>query len=205
MLRARTPRHVRQLCAADEDGYTLIELLVSLSISMVVIGISVAVIVVFLSAQVSTANSINAASQVRLAQLQLQSDIQSANPLGTQASVAAYGDNLSLTTQPSGKTVTWAYSPTTKKLTRKVGTGTAVVVVSNMTNGDPTAGGIPVFAYFDHCGTNLASQSGATPSSISSGTTVVQVTISVANVNSAPYGSTTAVSILNNPPGAVAC
>jgi hypothetical protein len=64
---------------------------------------------------------------------------------------------------------------------------------------------LPVFTYYDHCAINQVTESGASPSSISSATTVVQITLSVANLNSAPYGTTTRVNIMNLPPGASRC
>jgi hypothetical protein len=137
--------------------------------------------------------------------LSVEHDIQSANPVGTLSTVSAYNDQLQLTIQPSGSVVTWNYNYTTQKLTRQVGSAPAATVVTNVTNGNPSSGGIPVFNYYDHCSINLVTEPQSTPALISGAVTQIQVTLSVANVNTAPYGSTTTVRIMNQPPGTNRC
>ncbi len=155
----------------------------------------------FGKSETSTVNSANAAATVRSTLLQLQHDIQSANPLETLATVASYNDELQMTIQPSNSLITWQYNSSTMQLTRQVGASTPVVELTGVTNGTS----LPVFSYYDHCAINQVNEPQATASSISGATTVVQVTVSVANLNSAPYGTTTRVSIMNAPPGASRC
>ena len=190
---------------------TLVEMMVASAISLILLSLMTTMVTVFGKAEVSTVNSANAAANVRLTLLQLQHDIQSANPLGTFSTVAAYNTKLRLTIQPSNTLITWRYTPTAvtigsynfaaMTLSRQIGNTQPVVELTGVTNG----GALPVFSYYDHCAINQVTQSGASPSSISSATTVVQITISVANLNSAPYGTTTRVNIMNLPPGASRC
>jgi Tfp pilus assembly protein PilW len=194
-----------QLWQRDEAGFNLVELMIAMSISIILLTLMTTMVVVFTRAQAATVNSTNAAANVRLALLSLEHDIQSANPVGTLSSVSAYNDQLQLTIQPSNAVITWQYSYSTQKLTRQVGSGSAGVVLTNVTNGNPSSGGIPVFGYYDHCSTNLVTEPQATPASISGTVTAIQVTLSVANVNTAPYGSTTTVHIMNQPPGSNRC
>jgi endonuclease/exonuclease/phosphatase (EEP) superfamily protein YafD len=179
--------------------------MVAMTVAIVLLTLMATMVTVFTKAEASTVNSANAAANVRLTLLQLQNDIQSANPLGTLGTVAAYNDELQMTIQLSNTVITWQYSYTTQQLTRQIGASTPTVELTNVTNGNPSSGGIPVFRYFDHCSINLVTEAQATPASISGATTAVQVTVSVANVNSAPYGSTTTVHIMNQPPGPNRC
>lgn len=202
----------------DERGTTLVELLVASAISLVILTLMTTMLTVYGKANISTVNNANSAANVRLTLLAFQHDIQSANPLGTLLTVAAYNDELQLTLQPSGQVVTWQYTYTTGScpgtattwcgtLTRQVGSATPAVKLTAVTNGNPSpmSGGLPVFTYYDHCAINQVTEPGASPASISGDTTVVQITLSVANLNTAPYGTTTRVNIMNIQPGASRC
>jgi len=185
----------------DESGFTLVEMMIASILTIVILTLMMTMIPSFGSAETATVNSANAAAQVRITLLQLQHDIQSANPLQTLSSVAAYNDELQLTIQPSNTLVTWQYNSTTMQLTRQAGSDTPVVELTQVTNGSA----VPVFSYYDHCAINQVNEPQATAASISGATTVVQITLSVANLNSAPYGTTTRVDIMNQPPGTSRC
>ena len=194
----------RRLCRRDESGFTLIEVLIASTVVIILFLMMTSTIYVFGKAETSTVNSANAAASTRLALLQLQHDIQSANPLGSlpnTSPVTSYNDWLQLTIQPSNVVVTWQYLPSpTDELTRQVGSGPAVVELSGVTNESA-----PVFSYYDHCALNLVTESGASVSSVTNAATVIQVSLSLAAANSAPYGTTTRVNIMNQAPGASRC
>jgi hypothetical protein len=172
---------------------------------------------VYGKADTTTVNNANAAANVRLTLLELQHDIQSANPLGTlspSTPLTPYNDELPLTLQgPPSQFITWQYDYTATQirnfcpgaqggcLTRQIGSATPVVELTGVNNG----AGLPVFTYYDHCAINQVTEAGATASSLVDATTVVQITLSVANLNSAPYGTTTRVNIMNQAPGAGRC
>jgi type II secretory pathway pseudopilin PulG len=193
--------------ARGEDGFTLVEVSVSMIVSLAILGMLATIIVVYSKAEASTVNSANAAANVRIALLQLQHDIQSANPLSTLSTLSAYNDELQLTIQPSNSVVTWQYTfaGNANKLTRQVGSAQAVTVLTGVNNGDPSSGGLVVFTYFDHCGINQVTQPQATPASVSASTTVVGISLSVIGLHTAPYGTTTDVAIMNQPPAASRC
>lgn len=192
-----------------EEGMTLVELSVSMVVSIVLILMVGASVGMFSKAEANVVKSANAAAYTRIALLQIQSDIQSAVPVDPLSSVAAYQDELQVTIQPSGKVITWQYDPATQKLTRQIGTGTPMVELTNVTNGDPAGTGIPVFHYFDHCGNDLVygatHGSGANATTIAQQATVVQVTLAVSGLDAAPYGTTTSVNVMNRSPGPSAC
>ena len=220
MRACRNARH-------DEDGMTLVELSVTMVIALTIMLLMGTMLTVFTKAEASTVNSANAASQTRLALLQFQHDVQSAVPLqplsggSGNAAYTVYDDELQVTIQPSGAVITWQYDPTTQKVTRTLG-GVPVVELTNVTNGCqvgtgssgvpcvplPAGQGLPVFKYFDACGNDLVAQAlAASPqpaaSTIAANATVVQVTLAVQNLDSAPYGTTTSVNIMNKTPGIV--
>jgi prepilin-type N-terminal cleavage/methylation domain-containing protein len=200
MLNRTRSRIDRRLRGRDESGFTLIEMMIASSVVVIIFLMMTSSIYIFGKAETSTVNSTNSAANTRAALLQLQHDIQSANPLGTLP-LTSYDDELQLTIQPSNVVVTWQYLPApTDELTRQVGAATAVVELTGVVNESN-----PVFSYYDHCAINLVNQPGATSSSVSDAATVVQVTLSLDNVNSAPYGTTTKVNIMNQPPGSSRC
>jgi prepilin-type N-terminal cleavage/methylation domain-containing protein len=202
MLTRAFPEIARCLRGRDESGFTLVEMMIASSVVVLLFMTMTSTIYIFGKAETSTVNSTNSAADTRLALLQLQHDIQSANPLGTLP-LSSYDDELELTIQPSNVVVTWQYSTATDDLTRQVGSSTTVEL-THVTNGQQTPA-VPVFTYYDHCAINLVTEPGATSSSVSASATVVQVTLSLADNNSAPYGTTTKVDIMNQPPGASRC
>jgi hypothetical protein len=189
-----------------ESGLTLVELAVAMTVSMIILTITVSMISIYAKAEAVTVRNADEAAFVRLALLQFQNDVQSATSLPTLSQPSDYDNTLKLVL-PSGSTITWQYTQvgTGGTLTRQVGSATPVVEVNGVTNGNALPIPIPVFDYYDHCNVNQVTEPQATPSSISSGTTVVQITLSVQNLSSAPYGTTTKANIMNRPPGANRC
>ena len=207
-------RRVRDLLCTvrDDGGMTLVELTTTVALSLILILMVSSMVAVFAKAEGSTVNSADAAAFTRTTLLQFQHDVQSAVPLDALPSSScpgcytAYDDTLEVTVQPSGQVVTWQYSPSSQNLTRQVGSSPAVVELSNVTNGNPTGGGIPVFHYYDPCSNDLVAQALTTTpapvaSSIPANATVVQITVAVANLDAAPYGTTTSVNVMNKSPG----
>jgi hypothetical protein len=187
--------------ASEVEGFTLVETMVSMVASLTIMVALVLVIGVYASAEGSTTNSANAAANVRITLLALQHDIQSANPLVTLGTVTAYNDELELVILPANANITWQYNASSGQLTRQVGSAAAVVMLSNVTNG----ASLPVFTYYDHCGINQVTEPQSTPSSVSGATTVVGITLAVAGLDTAPYGTTSDVSIMNQPPATNRC
>jgi type II secretory pathway pseudopilin PulG len=178
---------------------TLVEMTVATLVSMILATSLIWTVSTFSKAEVNVVNSSNSAAAVRGALLQFQHDVQSANPLVTLGSVSAYNDELELTIQPTNTLVTWQYSTVNQTLTRAAN-GSTDMELTNVTNASS-----PVFLYFDHCGVNQVADPEATPQSIVDATTVVQISLSVANLSAAPYGTTTSVNIMNKPPGDSRC
>ncbi len=194
-----------------EEGTSLVELSVAMDVSIVLLLTVAGSVSVFSKAEANVVKSANSAANTRLALLQFQSDVQAAVPVDSLSTVAAYQDELQVTVQPSGRVITWQYSPSTRTLTRQISSGAPAVELTNVTNGDPagTPAGIPVFHYFDHCGNDLVSEAtqglGVNATTIAQQTTVIQITVAVAGLDTAPYGTTTSVNVMNRSPGPAAC
>lgn len=208
----RVARLVRQRSSPDESGFTLVELMTAMTLSIIILLLMATMVVVYTQAQAGTVNSANSAANVRLALLSLEHDIQSANPVDALSVVSAYNDELQLTIQPSGQVITWQYTPIggstgfpADTLVRYVGTNTAgAATVLSAVKDEST----PMFNYYDHCSVDLVSQataSGAPPSAVSGAVTGIKATLSVNNVDAAPYGSNTIVHIMNSPPQSNKC
>ncbi len=200
---------LRQQRADDESGMTLIEVTMAMAVSMILaLGLS-GVIATFGKAEASTVASANAASTTRLVLLQFQHDVQSANPVDVLAQPSTYNDELQVTIQPSNQVVTWLYTPSpdpVKKpyggvLTRQLGNATPMVELTGVSNSATQ----PVFAYYDHCFLNLVNQPQVSSANIASAVTVVQISVAVEGLSTAPYDTTTSVSILNRPPTPSPC
>jgi hypothetical protein len=146
------------------------------------------------------------ADQVRVTMLAFEHDIQAANPLDAESSLAVYPDTILITIGPTGgtqETVTWSYSSTTDQLTRSVtsnGTTATVVELSDVTNGSAA-----VFSYFGPSGTNLVTAPSATASAVPACTTRVRVSL-VVSVKAAPTVSQTEdIQLGNVTPGSLSC
>ncbi len=185
-----------------EGGFTLVELLTATAVSLIISVALLAVIPTFMTAEVTTSRSDQAAASALGALTSLQHDIQSADPLDVLATVAAYDHELQVDLQSGGSTVTvtWVYDPSSGELTRQVGTAPAVVELTGVTDGPN-----PVFIYFGQHGQNLAAQSSVTPAGVVDCTTLVQVDLSVASAHAAADVSTTSVQLENRSPSVVTC
>ena len=191
-----------------ESGFSLVELMTAIAVSLVTSVSLVAFIPVFVKAQASTASSDQAAATVRVAMLALQHDIEEANPLDQfSPTVTDYDNELQVTVGPTTGTqivVTWLYTPPSGSspgtLTRQSGSATPTLEVTGVDNGST-----PVFAYFGQNGENLVTQLSSTGATVANCSVLVQVTLAVKNVHAAPDASTESVQIQDRTPGQVAC
>ena len=87
--------------ARGEEGMTMIELSLAMVVSIVLLLLVGTTIGVFSKAEANVVKSADAAAFTRLTLLQLQADIQSAVPVDSLSTSAAYNDTLKVTTQPS--------------------------------------------------------------------------------------------------------
>jgi prepilin-type N-terminal cleavage/methylation domain-containing protein len=189
-------------CSGDEAGFTLPELVTATAISLVISVALISVIPVFMKAQASTTQSDQAAAGVRVTLIQLQHDIQSANPLDALGSLAASNSEIQLTLGPIGGThvITWQYTAATGQLTRQADSGAPIIELTGISNGNS-----PVFTYLGQHDENMVTQPSATTASVANCTVYVQVTLALPDVHAAPFASTTSIQIENRTPGAISC
>ena len=134
----RPTRSRCQRTSAPEDGFTLIEVLITVTLLAVVIG---SMLGVFESVQRSTAfvqNRSEALDSMRLAVDEMTKDIRQATAIAAN-STSSYID---MTTYVLGVSKEVVYQASGTTLTRKVGTGTAVTIQTRLTSTN-------LFAYTD--------------------------------------------------------
>ena len=133
---------------SDERGFTLVELLVAMSMMVVITGATVALFISTLKDQSRVTDSADQVGQARAALRLMVDDIRQASSGSGTASelkVKTYIHATSCTTAASASATAISCeviykcvvdSPkTTYKCTRAVGTGTAVKIVSGLSNG----------------------------------------------------------------------
>ena|GEM_PF-6329369 len=179
------------------------ELAVASAAMLVVLGTFTGIMSVFLRTSTDAVNSENAATQLRLGILELERDVQAANPLDAPPPGANPADQLTVTLGPSGhqQQVTWALDPTAGTLSRQVGSATPVVEIAGITNGTS----LPVFSYYGQSGANLLDPQIVSPSQLPSCTVRVQVSIGVLAPGRVPFSETVNIELANQRPGALTC
>jgi prepilin-type N-terminal cleavage/methylation domain-containing protein len=168
---------------ADEAGFTLVELMVAAAAMLILMAAFAGFMLMMMSTASSTVKQDNSTSSVRVAMLQLQHDIQAANPLMTLSSVGDYSDTLKLEMDtPSGnvETVTWSYNSTSGTLYRTVsassGSGSSLPEVTGLINGSSSN---PVFSYYDDQGNNLVASGTSSTTEVAVCTARVAISLEI--------------------------
>ncbi|MHB8263542.1 MAG: prepilin-type N-terminal cleavage/methylation domain-containing protein [Acidimicrobiales bacterium] len=194
----------------DEQGFTLVELMVAASAMLLLMSAFAGFMIVMMTTASSTTRQDNSTSAARVAMMQIQHDVQAANPLVTLAAVSDYGNTLKLEMEtPSGtqQVVTWSYSPASGTLYRAVSTsstaGGPVPEVSGLVNTSAT----PVFSYYDAVGNNLVASGTSSPSQVAICTARVDISLAVsAGPKTFPYTERMGVALPDNiQPGRSQC
>jgi prepilin-type N-terminal cleavage/methylation domain-containing protein len=197
----------------EEAGFTLLEVMIAtLAMSVVVTSVG-GVMLTMQRTGVGAIRSENAAGTARTGLLELQRDLQAANPLVDWTStVSAYEDELQLELGPTGGTqqrITWSYvsgsGPSCRgTLYRSVGSGGPVPEVTGVTNCQT---GLPVFSYFGQQGENLLANPASVTAAILSECSVrVAGTVRVsAGANTTPFTETASMRLVNWQPGTQPC
>lgn len=216
-MRAVRPSRARCLRSNDDDaGFTLVELMVAGTAMLVIAGVFGTVMVEMNKVANREISSENAAGSARTALLQLQRDLEAANPMVAWTStVTSYQSEIQVKLGPTGgtqKTVTWSYvtsgsgSSCTGTLWRDVGTavGTGDPETSGITN---CATNAPVFSFFGIQGENLLSNPASVTSAIITQCSVrIQGALTVsAGANTTPFSEAVSMRLANWQPGTQPC
>jgi type II secretory pathway pseudopilin PulG len=201
---------------SPEAGYTLIEVLLASFVMTIIVG-GVAAVMLDMEQEGNRAESAeNASTTARTGLLELQRDLEAANPLVAWTStVTSYGNELQLMLGPTGgtqQTITWSYtysgsgSSCIGTLWRDIGTaaGTGDPEVTGMTNCQT---GTPIFIYYGQQGENILANPGSVTSTIVTACSVrIQGAVQVsAGTNTTPFTENVSVRLANWQPGTQPC
>ncbi len=199
-----------------EAGFTLLEVMISTVVAAI---LAVSVSGIMLSMQQTSSRAIggeNASGAARAGLLQLQRDVEAANPLvGWTSNVSSYENEIQLKLGPAGgtqQTITWSYvsdapGPScTGTLYRDIGT-TAGVGVPEVTGVTNCRTGTSVFSFFGQQGENiLANLATATAANVTECSVRVEGTLDVsAGANTVPFTETVSMRLVNWQPGTQPC
>ncbi|HAM00986.1 MAG TPA: hypothetical protein DCQ30_01975 [Acidimicrobiaceae bacterium] len=205
-----------------ESGITLIEVMIATLVMSVIVAGVVGVVADMQQVGNRAISGENASDTARNGLLQLERDLEAANPLlpwtttccgSPQPSVTAYGNEIQLDLGPTGgtqQTITWSCQSGT--LWRDIGTsaGTGVPEVTGVTNCAPSASSPssnPVFTFYGAQEENLlANPASVTPAIITACSVRIQGVVQVtAGANTTPFTENVSVRLANWIRGAQPC
>ena len=215
-MHARTISH-RQ---SDEDGFTIIEVMIASSIMVVVLTMFFATLVSLTRSEDRSQRLVSNEQNVRFELDQLAREIRAANPivpLLNAATAADYSNQIEIVLGPTGgaqKVVRWTYDGTTEKMSRELMTDTSstATVVSRSfflfrVRNVETA--TAVFTYYGQHNQNLVSQTltngGYLHDPANCAVRVHIVLTSDSNPGPVPFTETQDVEVRNRLPGNVGC
>ncbi len=192
-----------QVQVSGEDGFTLVELMVAATAMLILMAAFAGFMLMMMSTASSTVKQDNSTSSVRVTMLQLQHDIQAANPLMTLSSVSEYNNTLKLemdTQSGSVETVTWSYDSASGVLYRTVGSssnpGTPFPELTGLINNSSTN---PVFSYYDNQGNNLVAAGTSSTTQVAVCTARVAISLEVSGgPKTFPYSERLNVALPDN-------
>lgn len=201
---------------SEEAGFSLTEIMVS-SVAMLLMAAVVGGVMVNMEKVATHAiNGENVAGSARTGLLQLQRDIEAANPMvGWTQTVTSYSTEIQVKLGPvagTQKTVTWSYvwsgsgSSCTGTLYRDVGTaaGTGFPEATGVVN---CRTGTPVFSFFGEQAENLlANPASVTAAIITQCSVRVEGTVQVsAGANTTPFSEVVSMRLANWQKGTQPC
>jgi prepilin-type N-terminal cleavage/methylation domain-containing protein len=163
-----TARHDHIAEDGDETGFTLVELLVSMTILLVVLGSLLSVLESLTTSERRTSSRVDTEQAARLTLTQLARDLRESNPVQPQPDLTGYSAAVDvLLDGPPPQHIRWAYDPARATLTRYAvagdGSQRATAVLGGVVNG---AEGPGVFTWLDAAGRSMAAQTWATPDDV---------------------------------------
>jgi prepilin-type N-terminal cleavage/methylation domain-containing protein len=212
--------HRRSLDRDREDGFTIIEVMVTTVILLIVLALLLSTLVSLTNSESRAEKLVSNEQNVRFELDQLSREIRAANPLVpllNATSAATYDNQIEMVLGPTGGTQTvvrWTYDTTNEEMERQVMTDTSATatVVSQsfyLTNVRNVETGTPVFTYYGQQGEDLVAQSLANGGNINDAANcAIRVDIvlsSDSNPGPLPFTETQDVEIRNRLPGNVGC
>jgi len=206
---ALRPLQTRSGTEQREGGFNLIEVLIASAVMTVIVGGVASIMLAMQQVGNRAVSGENASTSARAGLLQLQRDLQGANPLVAWTStVTSYANEVQLDLGPIGgtqQTITWSCSSGT--LWRDIGTaaGTGVPEVTGVTNCASST--TPVFSFFDPQGTSLLANPNSVTSAVVTACSVrIQGFVHVtAGANTTPFSESVSTRLANWQQGIQPC
>lgn len=210
----------RQQARRDEQGFTIIEVMISTAILLVVLAMLFSVLISLTRSEDRAQRLVSNEQNVRFELDQLVREVRAANPLVpllNAVSASTYDNQIEMVLGPTGGTQTvvrWTYDTTTEKLAREVmtGTGAAATVISQsffLTRVRNTETGTPVFRYYGQHNQDLVLQALANSANVhDAANCAVRVSIELtsdSNPGPVPFTETQNVEVRNRLPGNWGC
>jgi prepilin-type N-terminal cleavage/methylation domain-containing protein len=210
----------RTRAARDEQGFTIIEVMVSTAILLIVLAMVFQTLVNLTNSENRSQRLVSNEQNVRFELDQLAREIRAANPLVpllNAVSASDYGNQIEMVLGPTGgsqSVVRWTYDTTSKEMIRQVmsDTSSGATVVSQsffLTRVRNIETGTPVFTYYGQHNEDLVAQSlangGNTHDAANCAVRVHIVLTSDSNPGPVPFTETQDVEVRNRLPGNVGC
>ena len=204
----------------DEEGFTIIEVMVATAILLIVLGMVFSTLVSLTRTEDRANRLVSNEQNVRFELDQLAREIRASNPLVpllNATTASDYGNQIEMVLGPTGGSQTvvrWTYDTTSEQMVRQVMTGTSATatVVSQsffLTRVRNVETGTPVFRYYAQDGTDLVAQSLTNGGNLhDAANCAVRVHIELSsdsNPGPVPFTETQDVEIRNRLPGMVEC
>ena len=185
---------------ADERGFTLVELLVTMTVFLLVSGALLSALDSGMRTERLASGRIDDEQAVRLVLAQLSRDVRNADAISPRDLVTLPGE-LDLVNGSDG--ISWRYDRTGQQLIRVVsagGTETSGIRVGGVTNGSE-----PVFRLLSRAGADLATMPGATAADVFRCAVAVQASVTSVTRPGVAAFTETAVADLRGPADLEGC
>ena len=206
----------------DEQGFTIVEVVITTSIMMVVLAMFFATLSSMTRSEDRSQRLVSNEQNVRFELDQLAREIRASNPLTplpNAPTAATYSNQIEVVLGPTGgaqQVVRWTYDMVNEKMTRELMSSTAsnATVLSTsffLTRVRNVETGVPVFTYYGQQNEDLVAQAlAANPSTPDPdpANCAVRVHITLAsdsNPGPVPFTETQDVEVRNRLPGYVGC
>ena len=210
----------RMLERRDEQGFTLIEVMISTVILLIVLGMTFQVLVSLTNSEDRAQRLVSNEQNVRFELDQLAREVRAANPLVpllNAVSASTYSNQIEMVLGPTGGTqqvVRWTYDTVNEKMARQVMSDTsasATVVAQSffLTRVRNVETGRPVFTYYGQHDQDLVALTLANGGNLhDAANCAVRVSIELtsdSNPGPVPFTETQDVEVRNRLPGNVGC
>jgi type II secretory pathway pseudopilin PulG len=208
-----------RVAASEEDGFSLIELVISMGILMLVLGMFFSTLDSLTRSEDRAQRLVSNEQNVRFELDQLAREVRAANPLVILSSTTQYSDQIEMVLGPTGgaqSVVRWTYetdpsAENYERLSRELMSDTSATATVLSTSWylirvRNVESGIPIFTYYDANQSDMVGNPNYTASDIANCAIRVHIQLtSDSNPGPLPFTETQDVELRNRLPGGTGC